>query len=133
MTNPRIEQTPIDGVTKERIAVQTHIYYDPATGSAKIVFQAQPCLYMNDAFVGVAGDYETLTLDLAMIASDCYGTGVDPVTGADNTKVSSAGIVQMIKSAFAIRWDAQVDGEQQAAAEHAAVAAEMPSQAGAAS
>jgi hypothetical protein len=114
VTNPRIE-TIAEGITKERIAVQTHLFYDPATGAARIAFQSQPSLYVGTDYKGVAGDYEILSTDLTTIAATCFGHGQDPVTEADLSQVSAAGMVLIIKQAFAALWDARVAAEAIAA------------------
>lgn len=120
MTTPRI-QTVATGITKEVIGVQTHMFYDPASQAVAIAFNGQPCLYVGETYSGVAGSMEYLGVDLSAIASQCYGQGTDPVTGADLTKISGAGLLAIVKAAFPVLWDAQVAAEAaQAAAETAA-------------
>lgn len=111
MTTNRI-QTIAKGITKEMISLQTHIFYDPVIDRNFIAFQAQPCLYQTGKFMSPAGDYEVLQRDMTSLANECLGQGVDPVTGADLSKISVDGLVSILKSAFATLWDGQVASKQ---------------------
>ena len=106
-TNARIT-TIATGITREIVAEQTHLFYDPATQLGYVAFQHRPSLYVNGTFNGPAGDFGVLQLQLADVATRCYSTSVDPVTGADLSKISNAGIAQILKDVFDIAYNEQV-------------------------
>jgi hypothetical protein len=100
-TNARI-RTLATGVTGEMIAEQTHLFYDPATGGGSVSFQGRESLFVNGAYQPLTGDYDILKADLAGIATRKFsaaGTS-DPVTGADLSQVSAAGMVLILKAAY---------------------------------
>lgn len=106
--NPRIEIVA-PGITREAIAEQIHLYYDPATKSANVAFQYRPSLYVNDEFKGPAGEFQAINVGVVDIAATKFGSGlVDPVTGESLANVSGAGIVVLIKAAFPQLYDAQL-------------------------
>lgn len=105
-TNARIS-TVATGITREIVAEQTHLFYEPATKLGYVSFQHRPSLYINGAFDGPAGDFGVLQLQLADVATRCYSTSVDPVTGADLSKISAAGITQILKDVFDIAYNEQ--------------------------
>lgn len=110
--NPRIE-TIAEGITREVISEHTHLMYDPGTQGITVSFQYRPNLYVNDAWGGTAGDYGTLMKSMADIAASTFGIGLkDPITGADLSEVSGAGIVTLIKAAFPALYDAAYQSEQ---------------------
>ena len=97
--NARI-RTIAEGITAEMIAEQTHLLYDPSTGSGVVSFQARESLFVNNAYQPLNGDYDVLQVTIADIAPRCFGVGTDPVTGADLSKVSTAGLALVIKAAY---------------------------------
>ncbi|HEY4294503.1 hypothetical protein [Luteibacter sp.] len=103
---PRIEDIA-SGITCEVIALHTTMLYDPKAGDARIVFAGTPCLYSGDEYLGPGGDAYPLSVTLSGIASQCFGEGTDPVTGADLSTISCAGAVAIIKAAFAKLYDAE--------------------------
>lgn len=100
-TNTRIRHTPIGG-TIERIATETHIFYDPKAVSAEIVFQGEEYLTNTDG--SVIGDKlegrQALMVGLAEIAARTFDAGIDPVTGADLSAISPAGVTAIIKAVY---------------------------------
>jgi len=98
-TNARI-RTIADGITAEMISEQTHLFYDPSTGGGSVSFQARESLYVNNAYQPLNGDYDVLQVNISDIVSRCFGTGADPVTGTDLSKVSAAGLSLIIKAAY---------------------------------
>lgn len=94
-----------NGITSEKIAEQVHLFYNPADQSSSVAYQYRPSLYVNGAFTGAAGDWQVLQDDIASIATRCFGTGADPVTGADLSKISTAGLALIIKAAFDVRFN----------------------------
>lgn len=101
---PRIT-TVAAGITRELIAEQTHAFYDPATKNVSMSFQHRLNLYVNNVHAGPAGDWDVLTLDLAAVATRCFSTATDPVTGADLSKISAAGVLQILKDTFPVAYD----------------------------
>jgi len=101
----RIEEVA-PGITSEVIALQTTMLYDPRANDARIVFAATPCLFKGTDYLGPGGDAWALALTVSDIATQCFGEGTDPVTGADLSQISVAGAVALIKAAFAKSYDA---------------------------
>jgi hypothetical protein len=100
----RIE-TVTEGVTSEVISLLTTLVYDPASKDVKIVFGGVPCLYANDQYIGPGGDPAPIAVSLSDIASRCLSTDTDPVTQAELSNISAAGVVMIIKAAFAVLYD----------------------------
>jgi len=108
-----------DGVSAEMIAEQTHLFYDPKTGSGTIAFQARESLFVNNSYQPLSGTYDVLEVSIEDVALRCFGAGVDPATGADLSKISGAGMALIIKAAYDILFN-----ERASARAAAAVAAE---------
>lgn len=89
-----------DGITAEMVAEQTHMFYDPRTGGGMISFQARESLFVNNTYQPMNGEWNVLQVMIADIASRRFGTGNDPVTGADLSQISGAGIALIIKEAY---------------------------------
>jgi hypothetical protein len=97
--NSRI--TTINGNTlAERIATETHIFYNPLNQSADIIFQGEQFLSIDENLFSKLDGRESLGTTLAAIASETYDAGVDPVTGSDLSNVSPAGVTQIIKAVY---------------------------------
>jgi hypothetical protein len=99
--NARI-RTMAPGVTAEMVAEQVHIFYDPAAGSASIAFQARESLFVSNAYEPLNGAFNVLQVNLADIETRLFapvGT-IDPVTGADLSKISPAGVDLILKAAY---------------------------------
>ncbi len=102
MTNTRI-RTDALGNRIERIATETHVFYDPAhPGTAQIVFQGEE--YLTDAtgnaIVAKIDGRQSLRIELADIAANTYDAGTDPVTGANLSQISPAGIAQILRAVY---------------------------------
>lgn len=110
---PRIT-TLATGITREMIAEQTHAFYDPATKGVSLAFQYRANLYVNNVHAGPAGDWGVLQLDLANVATRCFSAATDPVTGADLSKISAAGVLQILKDTFPASYDEAVASEASA-------------------
>jgi hypothetical protein len=106
--NPRIE-TLAPGVTREVISLTTTMVYDPASNGVQITFGGRPCIFVGDDYKGPGGDQAPLLTSLDTIAARCFGSGVDPVTNFDLSKVSAAGAALIIKAAFATLYDEAQD------------------------
>lgn len=104
--NARI-RTIAPGITGEMIAEQTHLFYDAATGSGSVSFQSRENLFINGAHQPLSGDFDVLQANLADIATRTFvSAGVtDPVTGADLSAVSAAGMTVWLKAAFDVLYN----------------------------
>ena len=102
MTNNTRIRTDALGNRIERIATETHIFYSPLDQSANIVFQGEE--FLTDAagtdVVAKLEGRKALSVQLASIAAKTYNAGADPVTGADLSQVSPAGIAQIIRAVY---------------------------------
>lgn len=99
-TNARIRSIA-SGVTAEMIAEQTHLFYDPATGGGYVSFQAREHLIVGADVQAPMGNYDILQAQIPDMLPHCFGVGlVDPVTGADLSKVSAGGLMLVIKAAY---------------------------------
>ena len=100
MSNTRI-RTITPGVQAERIAVETHIFYDPVTRGAGIVFQGQEYL-LDEAARPVAAlqGREALETSLDEIGARTFDAGSDPVTGEDLSNISTAGLGNIIRAVY---------------------------------
>lgn len=114
--NARIEQLPAD-TSAVVLAPLTTINWDPETDTGSITFDTRR--YLSDAagivvpgrsFEG-AGSFSTafeqiLTRQFAPVGA------LDPVTGADLSAVSSAGVMLILKSAFDTLYNEQFGAPQ---------------------
>lgn len=103
--NPRTE-TIADGINREMIAENTYLFYNPETQAATVRFQSRPHLFQDDKWLSIGGDWYNLDKTVYEIAQRTFGAGlVDPVTNADLSDVSVAGIVVLIKAAYPALYD----------------------------
>lgn len=99
MTNTRIREiTP--GVGAERIATETHIFYDPQSQGANIVFQGEEFLTVGGAIGAKLDGRQALNVQLSVIAAETFDAGIDPVTGADLSQISVAGVANLIRAVY---------------------------------
>lgn len=99
-TNARIRNIA-PGVDAEMIAVQTHIFYNPKTQDVSVSFQATESLIVNGQVGDSLGGGHVMQVDLSEMAQRKFSSaGIDPVTGANLTAVSIAGVMQIIKAAY---------------------------------
>ena len=114
-TNARI-RTLAAGVTGEMIAEQTHLFYDPGTGGGSVSFQGRESLFVNGAFQPLTGDYDILQANVADIATRQFAApgSVDPVTNADLSQISAAGIVLIIKAAYDVLFNERAAAQPEA-------------------
>ncbi|WP_187300595.1 hypothetical protein [Mizugakiibacter sediminis] len=89
------------------IAEQVHLFYNPQDGSGSVSFQGRESLFVNGAYQPLAGDFNILQAQLADIAARCFAPAgtVDPVTGADLSQVSAAGLVLIVKAAYDVMFN----------------------------
>jgi|GEM_PF-1402826 len=99
-TNSRIRNLA-PGVDVERIAVESHFFYDPLTGNANVVFQGMEFLILDGAVNKMLDGREPLTTTSDEIAVRQFAAGLsDPVTGQDLSNISAAGIVIYLKAVY---------------------------------
>ena len=121
--NARIREIA-PGITAEMIAEQTHLFYDPATGGGYASFQARETLYVNGEHKAPMGDYDILQVQIGDIVAEKFGAGlVAPVTGADLSNVSTAGLMTIIKTAYDALYNARAIARAEADAAQVAVEA----------
>lgn len=89
-----------NAVPVELWAVGVQINYDPTVRKARVLFQAQAVTIVNGVAITLPNVTDSLEADLADSAMRCFGYGVDPVTGADLSKISIAGLDKIISCAF---------------------------------
>lgn len=91
-----------DGVIAERIALDTIMHYNPVTKSANVNFRSAEVIYVNGvAQPGNMACDQSLPFDAGANATRKFGAGLtDPVTGADLSNISVAGIDAYMKAAF---------------------------------
>lgn len=124
-TNARI-RTLADGIHAEMIAEQTHLFYDPATGAGSVSFQARESLFVGGVYQPLAGQYDILQVEVTDLLARTFAPAgtLDPVTGADLSAVSAAGLMLVIKAAYDVLYNERAAALAAAAA--AAQAAEAP-------
>lgn len=98
-TNTRIRAIT-EGVQAERIAIETHMFYDPLTGGANVVFQGQEFLEVGGELTQALDGREALQTSLAALATRQFSAGVDPITGADLSDISGAGVTMILKAIY---------------------------------
>lgn len=99
MTNSRVRELA-PGVGAERIATETHIFYDPQTQGANIMFQGEEFLTIGGEVGAKLDGREALSVELSVIAGETFDAGTDPVTGADLSQISVAGVANLIRAVY---------------------------------
>lgn len=101
MTNTRIRTTST-GAPVKRFPTEFHVFVDPITGSANIVFQGEEFLLNAD---GSAADKlegrQALTATLEDVTGRTVHAGHDPLTGADLSQITPEGLLQYADALFA--------------------------------
>lgn len=94
-------------VVYEQVAEVVIFSYNALTQAASFNFQSRPYMYINGEPQPMAGSSQnSLQQDMASVIEDCFARGLrDPVTGADLSGVSTAGVAVIIKSAFDILYN----------------------------
>lgn len=100
------------GLVSEEIATTTLITYNPTTGNASVNFMHQPYIKPGDTYLRVGEHPKSMTVDLVpLMAMRPVPAGmgvVDPVTGADLSQISLAGMNLIIKFTFDGLYNRQV-------------------------
>lgn len=112
------------GVSAEMIAEQTHLFYNAATGEGTVSFQAREHLIVGAEVQAPMGDYDILQAQITAIMPVKFGVGMsDPVSGADLSSITTAGIMVLIKAAYDQLYNARAEAAAAAAAPAPAPAA----------
>lgn len=98
-TNARFELLD-EGTYSERIAPMVTLYYDPTTQASRASFNSMPYLKIGSKYHSLGGSFDTLEVSFADRMTECFGEGTDPVTGADLSQISTAGVMTLLKCAF---------------------------------
>lgn len=89
------------GIDVERIAVESHFFYDPLTGNANVIFQGMEFLILEGDVNKMLEGREALSTTSDAIALRAFAPGLlDPVTGQDLSNVSAAGVVVYLKAVY---------------------------------
>jgi len=111
-TNARFTDMGANTIS-EMMAPQIQFFYDPTTQQARAIFSGQPYLEIANNYHSLVAVFDALEVDFSNKMGTCYGapleTLVDPVTGADLTKVSVAGIMMLVKTAYDQEYNARAD------------------------
>lgn len=105
--NSRIRTTST-GAEVERIATETHIFYNAQSQDANVVFQGEEHLVGQDGSVGdKLSGREALSVSLADIGQQTFDAGLDPITGEDLSRISVAGLGNIIRAVYDALHNAQ--------------------------
>ena len=115
-TNSRFS-TLENGIVLETIATVVHIDYDPATQAANVIFSGKQ--YMQPAagvYVQVGTEQDNLGLDLSSRITEIVGKAgdTDPVTQADLSSVTIAGLMTLIKRYYDTAHNARAEEQANA-------------------
>jgi len=131
-----------NGLVGEMLTHQIQLFYDPTTEEVRAIFNGYVYLFTGDQFRRVGDENDILHVelkDLMGLTPVPPNTLKDPVTGADLSKISVAGVVMIIKAAYdyffnqrALQRQSALDLEklaleQQRAAENPVLQLEAPS------
>lgn len=100
MNNSRFREIS-PGVVVERIAADIHIQYNTLDQGAAITFQGEEFLLdVAGRPVAALQGREGLHTTLQEIAGQTFDAGTDPVTGEDLSRISVAGIGNLIRAVY---------------------------------
>lgn len=93
------------GIVAEMMSDQAQFFYDPATGSARAIYNGLPYISINGVYHSLNTQFDVLHVDLDTEMTRCYGLEqggalTDPVTGVDLTNISVAGIMTLMKLSY---------------------------------
>ena len=129
MPTPNARFTDLGGgVIGEMISPHTQLYYNPATGQASAVFNSARYIQAGASLIPVTTNenIQPLTVNLGTRIMDCpcIAGDLDPITGADLTTISIAGVMTLLKRFYDTEYNAEAD--RIAAGIAAMVAASQP-------
>lgn len=117
MTNARFEELPT-GTKFETLAPEIYIAYDPINETGTASFNAAKYLQVDGVYrTDIPGArVGSVTVNFAdILARQFAPEGLfDPVTGADLSEISGAGLVGIIKAAFNALWNEKIAAESAA-------------------
>lgn len=94
-------RTTTTGAPVKRFPTEFHVFMDPISRGATVVFQGEEFLLNAD---GSAADKlegrQALTTSAAAIGEKTFHAGKDPVTGADLSLLSLGGVLQYLDAFF---------------------------------
>lgn len=90
------------GYIAEFIADQEQLFYNPTTQKARVIFNGAPYILMGDQYQRIGTTTDRLEQDLSNLMQMCLVPQgyLDPVTGADLSKISLMGILVYNKVAY---------------------------------
>ena len=89
-----------NAVPAELWATSVQINYNPENRTARVFFSAQGMTLVNNVLLPLPYVNDTLEADLSEQKTRCFGYGIDPVTGADLSQISIAGLDKIISCVF---------------------------------
>lgn len=101
-----------NGTYSERIADQVQLFYNPTTQAIAATFNNDPYLSFAGSYVKLAGQTDMFRIDMADQVTKTFTAGLDPVTGADLSKVSVAGLMTLLKEVFDYEYNAAAATKQ---------------------
>lgn len=98
------------GTIAEMMSNQVQFFYDPTTGEARAHFNGRSYLPVGSKYIEIGSNTDLLQIQFND-PTLCYGaddpTLADPVTGADLSKISVAGVMVLIKKAYDKEYNAR--------------------------
>lgn len=90
------------GYIAEFIADQEQLFYNPTTQKARVIFNGAPYILMGNQYQRIGTTTDRLEQDLSNLMQMCLVPQgyLDPVTGADLSKISLMGILVYNKVAY---------------------------------
>lgn len=99
MANSRLQELP-NGITTEIIATVVHIDYDPTTQAASVIFSGRQYMQPSEGqYMRVGDALDNLGVNLSERMTEIVGKAgdVDPVTQADLSAITLAGVMTLVK------------------------------------
>ena len=90
------------GILTEMVAHQTQLFYDPSRQSVEVTFNGSAYLQTPNGYVTVGNESDILRVPLTDRLMDKMSKpgDLDPVTGADLSNISIAGVLIIFKRAY---------------------------------
>lgn len=96
------------GVISEMISSETKLFYNPSTGEASAVFASQEFIQADTNLLPLAGAPTIMEVPLStrMMECPCIAGDIDPVTQADLSQISIAGVMTLLKRFYDTEYNA---------------------------
>lgn len=88
------------GLFAEMMADQSQLFFDPTTENVRAIFNGQPYLKTGDVYRRVGDKNDILHVDLKDLMALRPAPFRDPITGADMSNVTVAGVMLIMKAAY---------------------------------